>query len=379
MDKSHPLRIVHCFRSPIGGIFRHVRDLAIEHSKAGHQVGIVCDSTTGGAFEDALFDEIRPHLALGLIRIPINRSITPSDARAFWSSYKKIKSLQPNVLHGHGAKGGAIARLIGSILRANRYCVARIYSPHGGSLHFGAGLPSRTIFMLERVLERMGDATVFVCDYERQTYVTKIGKPTHRTAVIYNGIEASEFIPPKMAAKPKDFEYVGMLRDLKGADIFVRAFAAAERIVGRPLSALMIGDGPDEQKYRQMMVELGLGRRITMMPAMKQRQAFTLARTLVVPSRAEAMPYIVLEAVAAGKSVIASRVGGIPEALGLSNPALASPGDWQQMGQIMAASITDPNWKQSTEPDLRQFRETFSSETMGRKMLSLYQEILAEH
>ena len=356
-----------------------MRDLAIEHSKAGHQVGIVCDSTTGGAFEDALFDEIRPHLALGLVRIPINRSITPSDVRAFWSSYKQIKSLQPDVLHGHGAKGGAIARIIGSVLRANKYCVARIYSPHGGSLHFGADIPSRMIFMLERMLERMGEATVFVCDYERQTYLTKIGKPTHRKAVIYNGIQASELAPLKMSAKPTDFEYVGMLRDLKGADIFIRAFAAAERIVGRPLSALMIGDGPDEQKYRQMMVELGLGRRITMMPAMKQREAFALSKTLVVPSRAEAMPYIVLEAVAAGKSVIASRVGGIPEALGASNPALAPAGDWQEMGQIMASSITDPSWKKSAEPDIKYFTETFSSETMGRQTLALYQEILADH
>ncbi len=68
------MRIIHCFRSPVGGIFRHVRDLAIEHSKAGHDVGIVCDSTTGGAFEDKLFDQIRPYLSLGLTRIPINRA-----------------------------------------------------------------------------------------------------------------------------------------------------------------------------------------------------------------------------------------------------------------------------------------------------------------
>ncbi len=67
------------------------------------------------------------------------------------------------------------------------------------------------------------------------------------------------------------------------------------------------------------MIQLGLGQRITMLPAMKQRDAFRLARTLVVPSRAEAMPYIVMEAVAAGKPVIASRVGGIPEALGADN------------------------------------------------------------
>jgi hypothetical protein len=52
MAAASSLRIVHCFRSPVGGIFRHVRDLAEEHAKAGHQVGILCDSTTGGTYED---------------------------------------------------------------------------------------------------------------------------------------------------------------------------------------------------------------------------------------------------------------------------------------------------------------------------------------
>ena len=59
------LRIVHCFRSPVGGIFRHVRDLAEAQVAAGHLVGIVCDSTTGGDFEEHLFEEMKP-MALGV-------------------------------------------------------------------------------------------------------------------------------------------------------------------------------------------------------------------------------------------------------------------------------------------------------------------------
>jgi glycosyltransferase involved in cell wall biosynthesis len=153
MVDDGPLRIIHCFRSPIGGIFRHVRDLAEFHFKAGHDVGIICDSLTGGSFEDSLFDEIRPYLPLGLVRLPISRSISPRDVGAFRESYREIKGLRPDVLHGHGAKGGAIARLIGSALRVNRYRVARLYSPHGGSLHYtnrtAAGL---TILTAERIL-----------------------------------------------------------------------------------------------------------------------------------------------------------------------------------------------------------------------------------
>lgn len=378
MAKNGKMRIIHCFRSPVGGIFRHVRDLAIEHSKAGHEVGIVCDSITGGAYEDSLFDQIRPYLALGLTRIPINRAIGPSDFGAFMKSYQQIRSLQPDVLHGHGAKGGAIARVIGSLLRVNRYCVARLYSPHGGSLHFRPGVPGSTVFTLERILERMGDATVFVCEFERDAYVDKIGKLTRKVVVNYNGIDSAEFAALSLVDEPRDFQYVGMMRDLKGGDLFIRAFAEAERIVGRPMTALMIGDGPDQARYADMMVQLGLGKRIRMLPAMKQRDAFRLARTLVVPSRAEAMPYIVLEAVAARKPIIASRVGGIPEALGHDNPALTPAGDWNAMAQVMARAVTEPNWLKMTQPDLETFEETFSSQAMGQRMIELYQSIKDE-
>src|SRR5690606_26892929 len=99
-------------------------------------------------------------------------------------------------------------------------------------------------------------------------------------------------------------------------DLFIDAFARTERALGRPLSALIVGDGPDRDRYETMIVERGLMRRIRMLPAMPAREAFPMARTVVVPSRAEAMPYIVIEALAARKPVIASRVGGIPEILG---------------------------------------------------------------
>ena len=171
------MRIIHCFRSPVGGIFRHVRDLAVAHAKAGHEVGILCDSTTGGSFEDALFDEIRPYLSLGLMRLPIQRSVGPGDVAALWGSFKEIRSLRPDILHGHGAKGGGVARIIGSALRVNRYCVARLYSPHGGTLHYdGARLSGKMVFLAERLQEYLTDAMVFVCDFERDTYTTKVGR-----------------------------------------------------------------------------------------------------------------------------------------------------------------------------------------------------------
>ncbi|MCC2609304.1 glycosyltransferase family 4 protein [Neorhizobium sp. Rsf11] len=377
MAERAPLRILHCFRSPVGGIFRHVRDLVEEHRAAGHEVGILCDSSTGGAHEDRLFQSIEPQLSLGLTRIPLRRAIVPSDLMAIYRSYKHIKSLKPDILHGHGAKGGALARLIGSTLRVNKYRVARLYSPHGGSLHFDrSSLSGRIVLGLERFQEHFGDALVFVCDYERRTYEAKVGKPRTLTKVIYNGIKDAEF--ETIAADPSapHFLYIGMLRDLKGPDVFIDAFARTERAVGYPLLALMVGDGPDRDRYEAMMAERGLGRRIEMKPAMPAREAFAQAKIVVVPSRAEAMPYIVLEALAAGKAVIASRVGGIPEVLGETSEALAVPGNAEDLARVMTQAVTTPGWKDRVMPKPEAFKAVFSASVMAREMLELYQDLL---
>ena len=376
MTDGPPLRILHCFRSPIGGIFRHVRDLAIEQNRAGHHVGILCDSSTGGAHEERLFESILPHLALGLSRMPIDRSITPRDIPSFWRSYKEIRELRPDILHGHGAKGGAMARLAGSLLRVNRYSVSRLYSPHGGSLHFDRRSWSGwAVFKLERLQEWFTDGLVFVCDYERRSYADKVGQPFRRHEVVYNGVGEADFeIVPELP-DAVHFLYVGMLRDLKGPDIFVDAFAKTERLLRRPLSAMMIGDGPQKQKYLDMMTVRGLGRRITMLPAMNIREAFARSQNVVVPSRAESMPYIVLEALAAGRTVIASDVGGISEVLGRESAALVPAGDADALARAMADSITVDGWRDDNMPEREQFHAVFSSRTMARRITGLYQEL----
>ncbi len=374
---TKPLRILHCFRSPVGGVFRHIRDLAEEQSKAGHQVGILCDSLTGGAHEDRLFDDVRPFLALGVTRLPIRRHISLSDMTTLWKSYKTIKSLRPDVLHGHGAKGGLLARIIGSVLRVKKYRVARLYTAHGGSLHFSRTSPQGIlVHSLERLLEFLTDGLIFICDFERRSYERKIGKPRTRTALIYNGISDSDFRTVPTRSDSVHFVYIGMLRDLKGPDLFVEAFAKTERRIGRPLSALMIGDGPDRDKYRTMMIERGLGQRIGLLPAMRVQDAFALSQTVVVPSRAEAMPYIVLEALAAEKAVIASRVGGIPEALGENSAALAVPDDTDDLSRVMAEALTEPDWARRVMPDIGTIRSAFSASIMARDTVNLYYNIL---
>lgn len=102
------LRIVHVFRAPLGGLFRHVLDVANEQIARGHHVGIVCDSQTGGARADDVFAQLGPKLDLGLHRFKMYRNPRPSDFEALIRVMRLCRMLKPDVLHGHGSKGACM-------------------------------------------------------------------------------------------------------------------------------------------------------------------------------------------------------------------------------------------------------------------------------
>lgn len=370
---SGGLRIIHCFRAPVGGVFRHVRDLAMAQAAAGHQVGFICDSGTGGALEDRYFDAVAGSLALGVTRIPIRRSVGPGDLAAGWRIYRLIKQLRPDILHGHGAKGGALARIFGSALRLRGNPVARLYSPHGGVLHFnGATAKGKLLFGLERVMDRMSDHFLFVSEFEERSFADKIGGPKSPSSVVYNGVTLAEFAPVATAPDAADFLYIGEMRALKGTDIFIDAIDRASTLAGRKLTAVMVGGG-ERETYEAQVVRMGLGERIRLLPAMPAREAFALARIVVVPSRAEAMPYIVLEALAAGKPMIATAVGGIPEIFPPASPALVQP-QVESVAQAMAAAIADEAAHAALMPGADELRARFSVEAMAQGVENAYRQ-----
>ncbi len=370
------MRIVHCFRSPVGGIFRHVRDLVSAQNQAGHLTGIVCDSATGGDYEDRLFADLEPDLALGITRLPMQRHVGIRDIVAAARTYAAIRRLQPDVIHGHGAKGGAYARMFGSLLRVSGSRVARLYSPHGGSLHYDEDtLMGKAIFLAERTMERWMDHLLFVSDYERLTYTRKVGEPRVDNAVVYNGLRDREFEPVSHSDDAADFLYVGMMRDLKGPDIFINAIASANRQLGRKLTAVMVGDGDDLPKYHKQVADLGLSDSFVFFPPMPAREAFRLGKTIVVPSRAEAMPYIVLEALGGGMAMIATEVGGIPEIFGEKWEHLCQPKP-SSIAAAMVAACNDPGAFRERMRNLTELREKFSVETMAASVEAAYRKTL---
>jgi glycosyltransferase involved in cell wall biosynthesis len=367
-----PLNILHVFRAPVGGLFRHVLDLTQEQITRGHRVGIIADSNTGGARADEVLGKLAPSLAFGVSRIPMRRHIGPGDASVLAHVMRRVKQTGANVVHGHGAKGGAYARMA---LNASR--AVRAYTPHGGSLLFGHDSVAGKFYLAtEKLLMLRGDLFLFESAYSAEVFRRKIGKPRGLIRVVHNGVSQKEFEPITTQAGATDLVFMGEFRPVKGIDVLIDAIAQLHR-GGRIVTATLVGDGPEREAIHIQAQRLGLDKVIQFKPAMPARQAQTLGRIMVIPSRAESLPYVVLEAAAGGMPLITTKVGGIPEIYGTLTEGLVPPEDVGALAQTIAHTLDHPD---ATADIARRLRErvaaSFSVDTMVDGVLSAYEAAL---
>jgi glycosyltransferase involved in cell wall biosynthesis len=371
---ARPLRILHILRAPVGGLFRHVIDLAGEQVTAGHQVGIVADSSTGGTRADAVFADLAPKLSLGLTRVPMSRHLGGSDLSAARHVAERAAATGADVIHGHGAKGGAYARL------TRRSRAIRVYTPHGGSLHYSAGSPIGLVYLgLERALKARTELFLFESEFGRDAFAAKLGAPQALVRVVHNGVTPAEFEAVAPDADATDLVFVGELRVLKGVDVLIDAIASLTK-AGRRITATIVGGGPDADAFRQQVERLGLAAAIRFPGVMPARPAFARGRCVVVPSRAESLPYIVLEAGAAGMPLITTHVGGIPEIFGPQSDRLVPPGDAAALAQAIGTVLDAPEPARNAALTLRdRIRAHFATSVMAESVIDAYRQALAAH
>lgn len=277
-----------------------------------------------------MFAELAPSLALGAHRLAMPRNPGPGDALNIIKIGRLLSRLSPDVVHGHGSKGGLYARAPGLIGGRNQ---VRAYTPHGGSFHFSSGLQGAIYMGMERLLARATDLFLFESAYIRDRFEQSVNAPAERKYVTLNGVSDAEFTPVQPAHDAADFLYIGELRALKGIDTLLDALASLKDQHAWSLN--VVGAGPDDALLRERASSLGLGDRVRFLGAMPARDAFARGRALVVPSRAESLPYVVIEAAAAQLPIVATNVGGIPEIMAPAAGDLIIPDNPEVLAQAM--------------------------------------------
>ncbi|QIG92419.1 MULTISPECIES: glycosyltransferase family 4 protein [unclassified Bradyrhizobium] len=373
-NQEQPLRILHVVRAPVGGIIRHILDVANGQIERGHHVGIVADSLTGGARADAVLAEIEPRLKLGVHRVAIRREPRFADFMVWAHIAGLIRKLKPDVVHGHGAKAGAYVRL-----RRRSDKVIRVYTPHGGSLHYPLDTwKGRFYSQLERTLMNSTDLFLFESAFARDTYQRTVGKPAGLVRCVFNGVTSEEFEPVPRADDATDVAYVGEFRRIKGADLLIDAVAKL-RADGKPVTLTLGGDGEEFERLKEQVKRLSLGDAVRFIGHVKARFGFSKGSLLVVPSRGDSMPYVVIEASAAGVPMIAANVGGIPEIFDTLSDALFTPSNAAAMADAIKAALDNPTATAARAQKLRErISEHFSQSAMVEGVLAGYRDAFAK-
>ena len=331
-----PLSILFVFRAPLGGLFRQVVDLVTHQSAAGHRIGIVCDSLTGGARAVEVLRGLEAACVLGIHRMPMHRNPHPSDIANIRAIARIAREAGADVLHGHGSKGGLYARFDAI---AGLHGPVRAYTPHGGSFNYRPGTAIHRAYMVvEKLLERGTDVFTFESRYIAGCFSREVGATDKLVRIALNGLYDHEFAPRALAPDATDLVFMGELRAAKGIDLLIEALGRLKTRGSTP-SITIVGSGPDEAMLKAMAARHGIADQATFPGPMRGPEGLARGRIMVVPSRIESLPYIILEAVAAEVPLVTTDCGGVNEIVGTDYPWMISSHSVEALETGIAAAI----------------------------------------
>ncbi|WEX78565.1 glycosyltransferase [Sinorhizobium numidicum] len=308
---ANPLRLLEVLEPSGGGSGRHFLDLCRGMHARGHHVEAIYSPVRA---EESFVREL---MAIGLATVhavDIRRAPGPSDVPAFRAINRIIRSAGPfDIVHGHSSKAGALTRL-----RLPGRHVPRVYTPHAfRTMDPTLGRSGRLIYgAIESALAWFFTDHLITVSEDEFSHALSIGIPKQRMSVIVNGV-----LPPSpdMASAirasfgiPADafvFGFIGRLSAQKAPERLIKAFKSVASSVGNSY-LVMIGSGELNEPLRRAICASGLQNRIHLTSAFTGPQAISAFDLIVMPSRYEAMPYVMLEAAAAGRPIIISDVGG---------------------------------------------------------------------
>lgn len=347
------MRVLHLLApAPFGGVERVVESLAAEQARAGHDVHVA-----------AVLDEgVTGHILLrSLESLGVHTHALPVAARAYRHERRLIRRLclstRPDIVHTHGYRSdvlhGSVARKLG---------IATVTTSHG---FIEGGWKNGLYLRLQRRAFRRTDAVVAV-SRPMAAVLRTAGIAEHRLHCIPNGWTDSIRFLDRAAARNVlhidehafCFGFIGRIGIEKGPDTFIDAVAQLD-----DGAAVLIGDG----RLRAGLMERTASRapsRVAWAGALENAgtlmQAFDV---LVLSSRTEGTPIVLLEAMAAGVPVIATRVGGVPDVVSEEEAVLVAPEDSPALAAAMQSVMRDPaSARRRAEAATRRLHTEFSAQ-----------------
>ncbi|MEZ4295406.1 MAG: glycosyltransferase family 4 protein [Polyangiaceae bacterium] len=216
--------------------------------------------------------------------------------------------------------------------------------------------------------------------------VAELGVARSRIAVVRNGVDGELFALRDAGETRRKLglpegrpivTFVGNLLHVKGADVLVEAAGKLASMDGPPIYIVMVGGGTLADQLKARAQALGVADRIHFTGRVLPQEVpayMNATDVFCLPSREEGCPNVVLEALASGKPVVATRVGGIPELVREDNGILVAPEDPDALARAFVTAVTrtwDPEALRHTVPSL-------SWNDVGDTYARLIDEALAE-
>jgi glycosyltransferase involved in cell wall biosynthesis len=341
-------------RLNMGGPALHVAYLTAGLRERGYDTTLVAGSLARGEDSMAFVTDARD---VDIVRIDeLGREISPlRDLMATIRLARLIRRERPDILHTHTAKAGTVGR-VAALLAGRKAPPIVVHTFHGHVLrgYFGP-LRSRLFRVLERWLALRTTALIAVSPQVRDDLVALGVAPPERFAVIRLGIELRERVAGEQNGRVESRRYLGIEPDrftvgwigrmtaVKRTDDVLVAF---KRLRDEGVDGLlcMVGDGPDRTQLEQRAHDLGIVRDTLFLGYQEDVAQFYAAfDALVLPSSNEGTPVSAIEALAAGRPVVATRVGGVPDVVVDGEDGfLVEPGATDDLAERLVRLARDP-------------------------------------
>ena len=301
-----------------------------------------------------------------------------------------IRRERPRILHTHTAKAGAVGRLAALLAGEARPPIV-VHTFHGHVLRgYFDPVRSAVFRLLERWLARLSTALVAVSPEVRDDLVALGVAPREKFAVVRLGIELDERVRAEtngraetrrlLGIAPDRFAvgWIGRMTGVKRTDDVLLAFRLLQQR-GVDAWLCMVGDGPDRDHVERRAHELGVMRRTLVLGYQEDvSPLFASFDAFVLPSVNEGTPVTAIEALAAGRPVVATRVGGVPDVVVDGETGLlVERGDPRALAGALDTLLRDPERRRAMgEAGHARRAAEFDLSVMVRRIEDLYVELL---